>query len=110
MKIGFFLPNATFDLPGSPEVGGIETFSFLVGEALQNMGHTVVLFGGNPKPGRRHMETKVSLRLFDYIETGETLEEFLENFPSVTKRQAIDVLEMARTTLTAEKILDENFA
>ena len=48
--------------------------------------------------------------LFDYIETGETLEEFLENFPSVSKEHAIEVLEMARKTMTTEKILNENFA
>ena len=48
--------------------------------------------------------------LFDYIETGETLDEFLENFPSVKKEYAIQVLEMARKTLTTEKILNENFA
>ena len=48
--------------------------------------------------------------LFDYIETGETLDEFLENFPSVNKKIAIQVLEMASKTLTSEKILNENFA
>lgn len=48
--------------------------------------------------------------LFDYIETGETLDEFLENFPSVNKEFAIRVLQMAGKTITSEKILDENFA
>jgi uncharacterized protein (DUF433 family) len=48
--------------------------------------------------------------LFDYIETGETIDEFLENFPSVKKEYAVEVLEMARKTLTTEKILNENFA
>lgn len=48
--------------------------------------------------------------LFDYIESGETLDEFLENFPSVNKESAIQVLEMASKTLTSEKILNENFA
>jgi glycosyltransferase involved in cell wall biosynthesis len=69
MKIGIFLPNATFDLPGSPEVGGIETFSFTVGEALQRLGHEVVLFGGKPKPGRTHRPTTVALELNPYWET-----------------------------------------
>lgn len=32
--------------------------------------------------------------LFQWLET-ETLEEFLENFPSVTKEQALQVLELA---------------
>jgi glycosyltransferase involved in cell wall biosynthesis len=69
MKIGIFLPNATFDLPGSPEVGGIETFSLTVGEALQKLGHEVVLFGGAPKPGRAHRATTLTLELHPYWET-----------------------------------------
>lgn len=48
--------------------------------------------------------------LFDYIETGETIDEFLENFPTVKKEYAIQVLQMAKKTLTTEKILHENFA
>ena len=39
--------------------------------------------------------------LFDYLETGETLESFLIDFPSVKKEQAITLLE------TAEKLLFE---
>jgi glycosyltransferase involved in cell wall biosynthesis len=69
MKIGIFLPNATFDLPGSPEVGGIETFSLTVGEALQRLGHEVILFGGEPKPGRSHRPTTLTLELNPYWET-----------------------------------------
>ncbi len=68
MKIAIFLPNATFDLPGSPEVGGIETFSFTVGEALQRLGHEVVLFGGEPKPGHTHRPTTLTLELHPYWE------------------------------------------
>jgi uncharacterized protein (DUF433 family) len=48
--------------------------------------------------------------LFDYIEGGETLQEFLENFPSVKKEYALQVLQMASKTLTSEKALNENFA
>ena len=69
MKIGIFLPNATFDMPGAPEVGGIETFSFVVGEALQRLGHEVILFGGQPKAGRSHRATTLTLELHPYIET-----------------------------------------
>lgn len=68
MKIGFFLPNATFDLPGTREVGGIETFTFAVGEAMQRLGHEVVLYGGRPKEGRTHRPTTMRVELFDYIE------------------------------------------
>ena len=48
--------------------------------------------------------------LFDYIEGGETLTEFLDDFPSVTKEEAITVLIMAKISLTTEKLLHENFA
>ena len=55
--------------------------------------------------------TRVPIQsLFDYIETGETLDGFLENFPTVGKEYAIQVLEMAKKTLMTEKILYENFA
>ncbi|MCE0484033.1 MAG: glycosyltransferase family 4 protein [Methylacidiphilales bacterium] len=69
MRIGIFLPNATFDLPGSPEVGGIETFSLTIGEALQRLGHEVILFGGQPKAGRTHRPTTLTLELHPYWET-----------------------------------------
>lgn len=48
--------------------------------------------------------------LFDYIEGGEDLTEFLDDFPSVSKEAAVAVLEMAKRTLTTEKVLHENFA
>ena len=44
--------------------------------------------------------TRVPLQsLFDYLEGGETLDEFLRQFPSVTKAQAIAALEQARDSL-----------
>ena len=39
--------------------------------------------------------------LFDYIEGGDTLDEFLRQFPSVKRDQAIAALELARDTLLA---------
>ncbi|HJY23878.1 MAG TPA: DUF433 domain-containing protein [Hanamia sp.] len=47
--------------------------------------------------------------LFDYIEGGETLTEFLDDFPSVSKEAALAVLEMAKKFLISEKLLHENF-
>jgi uncharacterized protein (DUF433 family) len=47
--------------------------------------------------------------LFDYIEGGETLTEFLDDFPSVSKEAALAVLEMAKRSLISEKLLHENF-
>jgi len=37
--------------------------------------------------------------LFDYIESGETLDEFLDQFPSVTRAQALGVLELSKEAL-----------
>ncbi len=55
--------------------------------------------------------TRVPIQnLFDYIEGGDDLLEFLDDFPSVTKEAALSVLEMAKKTLTSEKLLHENFA
>lgn len=37
--------------------------------------------------------------LFDYLEGGDTLDEFLRQFPSVRREQAIAALEMARDSV-----------
>lgn len=55
--------------------------------------------------------TRVPIQtLFDYLGGGDSLAEFLDDYPSVKKEFAVDVLEMARQTLTSEKVLHENFA
>lgn len=44
--------------------------------------------------------TRVPIQnLFDYLEAGDTLYAFLDDFPSVTREQAIAVLEAARQGL-----------
>jgi len=48
--------------------------------------------------------------LFDYIEGGDDLNEFLDDFPTISKEAAVEVLNMAKKTLTTEKTLNENFA
>lgn len=40
--------------------------------------------------------------LFDYLEGGETLDEFLRQFPSVKREQAIAALDLARDSLLAD--------
>ncbi len=37
--------------------------------------------------------------LFDYLEGGDTLDEFLGQFPSVSREQAVAALELARDSL-----------
>jgi uncharacterized protein (DUF433 family) len=47
--------------------------------------------------------TRVPIRsLFDYLEGGDTLDEFLRQFPSVHREQAIALLDLARETLAAD--------
>ena len=39
--------------------------------------------------------------LFDHLETGSTLDEFLDDFPSVTRQHAISVLEYLKSKAVA---------
>lgn len=48
-------------------------------------------------------QTRVPVKnLFDYLEGASTLEDFLEDFPSVSRDKAIAVLESARQRLAAD--------
>ena len=40
--------------------------------------------------------------LFDYLEAGETLDEFLRQFPTVTREQAVAILEVAKRRAAKE--------
>lgn len=63
------------------------------------------IMGGTPV----FMGTRVPVEsLFQWLET-ETLKEFLENFPGVSKEQVKEVLEAAGKLITSEKILHEDF-
>jgi uncharacterized protein (DUF433 family) len=47
--------------------------------------------------------TRVPIKnLFDYLEGGESLGDFLEGFPPVSREQAVAVLEMAEKSLIKE--------
>lgn len=47
--------------------------------------------------------TRVPVKnLFDYLEGSSSLEDFLEDFPSVSRARAIGVLEVARERLAAD--------
>ncbi len=39
--------------------------------------------------------------LFDHLEAGDSLEVFLDDFPTVTREQAVAILAVARTALEA---------
>ncbi len=54
------------------------------------------ILGGTPV----FVGTRVPVQsLFDYLEAGDTLDEFLHQFPSVRREQAIAALELARDAL-----------
>ena len=56
--------------------------------------------------------TRVPIKnLFDYLETGDSIETFLEDFESVTRIQVIRLLTMSQKLIeTSTNILNENFA
>ena len=65
------------------------------------MGGTPIFFG-----------TRVPIKnLFDYLDTGDSFEIFLEDFESVSREQVIKVLEMSKKFIeTSTNILNESFA
>jgi len=49
--------------------------------------------------------TRVPIKnLFDYLETGESIESFLNDFPSVQKESVIHLLKHAEELISTEKI------
>jgi uncharacterized protein (DUF433 family) len=63
--------------------------SMVVHSDLEILGGTPVFVG-----------TRVPVRtLLDYLEAGEPLNEFLEDFPSVTREQAVATLQLAKQML-----------
>jgi len=56
------------------------------------------ILGGEPVFRGTRVPFKI---LTDYLEGGDSLDEFLEQYPSVTREAAIAALEEARDSLTA---------
>lgn len=47
--------------------------------------------------------TRVTVKsLFDYLEAGDTLDEFLDQFPTVERQVAVNVLEASREALLTD--------
>lgn len=42
--------------------------------------------------------------LIDYLEAGDTLDNFLEDFPSVSREHAVAVLELAKSALLTKAV------
>ena len=70
---------------------------------MQAKSHSVVhsdpeISGGTPVCRGTRVPVQA---LFDYLEGGETLDQFLDQFPSVSKEQALAVLDLARDFILA---------
>lgn len=60
------------------------------------------IMGGTPV----FVGTRVPVQtLMDYLEAGDPLDEFLEDFPSVSRDQAVAVLELAKEMLLARALV-----
>jgi len=56
------------------------------------------ILGGTPVFRRTRVPVK---NLLDYLAAGDTLDQFLNDFPTVSREQAVAALELARDLLTA---------
>lgn len=56
--------------------------------------------------------TRVPIKnLFDYLEAGKSIDEFVEDFDTIKKKQILELLEMSNKLLINNTtILNENFA
>ena len=69
-----------------------------------NLSHEVIvkdldILGGTPV----FRGTRVPFQaLLDYLEGGETLDEFIDDFPTVSREAAISALELAKSVLVGQ--------
>ena len=81
----------------------ITTFPLLLSKIAMTSPSRVIhsdldILGGTPV----FLGTRVPMKtLLDYLEAGDSLDEFLDHFPSVNRNQAIAALELAKEMLTA---------
>jgi len=75
------------------------------------MSYGVVSFEGSTVNGSPvFLGTKVPVQvLFEYFEDGKSLEKFLNEYPAVSKKSALEVLQLAKLITTNEKFLRENY-
>ncbi len=65
------------------------------------------IMGGTPV----FMGTRVPIQtLFDYFEGGDSLQQFLDDFPTVEKDKALEVLHIAEKLVSKSELLNENIA
>ena len=55
------------------------------------------ILGGTPVFSRTRVPVRI---LIEYLEAGDRLDDFLDSYPTVSRDQAIEVLETAKVALT----------
>jgi uncharacterized protein (DUF433 family) len=71
-----------------------------------NIDHEIL--GGTPVFNGTRVPIK---NLFDYLETGETIDTFLQDFDTVSREQVLKVLELSEKLIqSSSEILHENIA
>lgn len=63
------------------------------------------ILGGTPVFNGTRVPVSI---LFDYLED-DRMEEFLENYPSVSKEQVLKVIKLASKLFADKDVIDENF-
>lgn len=65
------------------------------------------ILGGKPV----FFGTRVPIQnLYDYLESGESIDDFINDFDTITKKQVVQVLEISKNLIiNATNILNENF-
>lgn len=58
------------------------------------------ILGGTPVFNGTRVPVKT---LIDYLEAGDDVDEFLRDFPTVTRKQALQVLDLAEQALLSER-------
>ncbi|MYE10593.1 MAG: DUF433 domain-containing protein [Gammaproteobacteria bacterium] len=58
------------------------------------------ILGGTPVFARTRVPVRI---LMEYLEAGDRIDDFLQDFPSVSRDQAVGVLERARVILAGEQ-------
>lgn len=64
------------------------------------------ILGGTPVFAGTRVPVK---NLFDYLEVGDSIEDFLNDFDYITREHAVTILEFSEKLLTEQKLY-ENFA
>lgn len=66
------------------------------------------ILGGTPVFSGTRVPVK---NLFDYLEEGESIEEFLSDFDGVKREQVVGILEISQQLINSStELLNENFA